>query len=306
MTKGEAKTYLARYELDQMNDRLGGGIIHRNLPVKDAVAEYVAHAEQIKAKSAVALKTEKNKLSIFARRFGEIQANDLDPVEVSKWYASKKYQYNTARLHRQGVREVYRYLISKKYIKTNPADKIQLPKMVRKVPRAADPALVEKVLARIPEATRPPYLIMYYAGLRPSECMRLRFENIDLERRQIDLYPDQTKTAERGAIPISDKLFPALEQVMKGKKRGQHLFPSPKGGQQRDPKNALKRACAALKLGELSITPYQLRHTFATQLLEKTGDIRAVQQLLRHTDIKMTTRYATAIESKLRDAVNKL
>ena len=140
------------------------------------------------------------------------------------------------------------------------------------------------------------------------ESLATALGNVNLITNTLDLYPDQTKTASRGFIPIHKLLVPIFKELIGKKKKSDWLF-SGKNGHQVEYKKALQRACAraSKKHGKkIYITAYQLRHTFATRVLDKTNDLRTVQQLLRHTNISMTTRYATSLETKLRDAVNRL
>lgn len=130
----------------------------------------------------------------------------------------------------------------------------------------------------------------------------------DKKARNGDLVVVQTKTAERGLIPIHKELVPVFQKLLSRKKGDDFLFPAnSESGHRIDCKKSLNDATKKLfekhKI-KAHVTPYQFRHTFATRLLNKTGDIRVVQQLMRHKSIQMTTRYATALDSRLRDAID--
>ena len=71
-------------------------------------------------------------------------------------------------------------------------------------------------------------------------------------------------------------------------------------------KMGLRRAISAAKLNGKGISPYAFRHTFATQVLAKTSNLRAVQTLLGHSRSTMTERYAHVLNEQLREAIDTL
>lgn len=200
---------------------------------------------------------------------------------------------------------LYKLAIERGYVQSNPCAKLKIPQIVAIPPRFVSAKDIQKLFDSMSYGHSLPYRIMYYTGMRPSEVFRLKVKNIDLRAKTIDIYPDQTKTANRGIIPIHKKLMPIFKGILKHNSDCEsYLFPShSKEGRIVSWKKGLKLACE--KAG-VNITSYQFRHSFATHVLEKTGDLRAVQQLLRHKNIAMTTRYATALDKTLRDAVNKI
>lgn len=223
--------------------------------------------------------------------------------KIQAWFAEKNYSPNTIRLYVCAFNAVYKFAIARNYLKLSPVKLIK-PKILRGPPKWVDPKIIDKVLKLMDEDTRAPFEIMKYSGLRPSECLRLKVKNVTNNLRILDLYPEQTKTAERGLIPIHPKLKPLFKKLIKGKEAEDYLFPSRAGGHKRWLRATLKRKCVEANVSRF--TPYQLRHTFATLILYHRGDAREVQQLLRHSNITMTQRYATTVDKRLEEAVKSL
>ncbi len=130
-------------------------------------------------------------------------------------------------------------------------------------------------------------MLMYYAGLRLDEARNIKWGDIDFERDIIHL-----KTA-KGSKQRTIFLHPKIKQMLQiyGLKDG-FIFVSVNGGKyskrtiQQIVKKAAKRAGIKKKT-----TPHTLRHSFATHLLEGGADIRHIQKLLGHADLKTTQIY---------------
>lgn len=295
-----AKAALARYHTEEsylrLDISLGGSTIN------ELIKEYLLLQKEAPTKKKQTVEKEASLLKIFSREFGAWKISKFDNELVDKWFALKKYKPKTIRHYSLVLNQIYKLAIKRGYLKRSPVA-LHCPKIVQNPPKHVDDETINLVFEELGDK-RVIFEIMLYAGLRPSECLRLRAENIDLKKMVIDLYPSQTKTATRGLIPIHERLVPYLKKLPK---KG-YLFPWGEG-HQKEVKKALSSACARASKKhkrKLHFTPYQLRHTFATRLLEKTGDIRVVQQLMRHTSIIMTTRYATALDHKLREAIGSI
>lgn len=300
----QAKVVLRRYESDSTFLRLG---LHGEgeMLFSELLDEYYEYQENTPNKSAYTLKQEKYRLDFFISESPDFKIAQIDCDSINRWFKSKNYKPNTVRLTVLAIRAVYKFAIKRNYISQDLTKGLQVPKMVKNPPKHLTEKQVTTLLNAMSESSRRPYEIMYYTGLRPKECLSLKVKNINFDSATIDLYPDQTKTAERGILPIHPKLKNILSDLTKDKKEEDYLFPHPKkkGEHQESLKNAIRRASHATGI---PASPYQFRHTFATQVLDKTRDLRTVQQLMRHKSISMTTRYATSLDERLKEAVEML
>ena len=131
-------------------------------------------------------------------------------------------------------------------------------------------------------------MFLYYAGLRLDEARNLKWQDIDFDRETIHL--KNAKGDKDRVIFFHKKLIDAL-RVYGTKKEGQ-IFVSKKEGKynQRTIQQIIKSASKKAGIKK-KVTPHTLRHCFATHLLEAGADIRYIQQLLGHKDLKTTQIY---------------
>jgi len=154
--------------------------------------------------------------------------------------------------------------------------------------------------------------IMGRAGLRPDEVLRIRPIDIDFTRNKIKIWnvKSSTNQAKAREVPISKRLRPILIDMINtlNKKAGQRLFLS------RFNYRAFYRAADNLGLNdgleindrENRVSPYTLRHTYATLMLEAGNSPKTVQKLLGHDSLESTMHYVHALDDSLNEAQNKL
>lgn len=144
--------------------------------------------------------------------------------------------------------------------------------------------------------------LIYSCGLRISECINLKISDIDSSRMLIKII--QGKGKKDRYVQLSTKLLLLLREYYKEYKPKTHLFQ----GQFKDEysaksiQNVLKRALIKCNITK-QITVHSLRHSFATHLIEQGTDIRIVQEILGHKDIR-TTQIYTHISSARISKVN--
>ena len=200
-------------------------------------------------------------------------------------------------LRLSALRAFLDYLVEQKHLDANPARGIRPPKADKRLPKSLDVDEVAKLLtieSDDPLAIRDRAMmeLMYGAGLRVSELVRL-----DLS----DLGNDELKVLGKGdkerQLPFSGQAKLWLSQWLKI--RGQlasfdcqAVFVS-KRGQRISIRSVQSRMglWAQRQTLDAKVNPHQLRHSFATHLLESSGDLRAVQELLGHANLNTTQIY---------------
>ena len=144
--------------------------------------------------------------------------------------------------------------------------------------------------------------LIYSCGLRISECINLKISDIDSSRMLIKIV--QGKGKKDRYVQLSTKLLLLLREYYKEYKPKEHVFQ----GQFKDEysaksiQNVLKRALIKCNITK-QITVHSLRHSFATHLIEQGTDIRIIQEILGHKDIR-TTQIYTHISSARISKVN--
>jgi integrase len=145
---------------------------------------------------------------------------------------------------------------------------------------------------------KPIVQIAIHSGMRRGEIMNLRWKDIDFKERRIIL--EKTKNNERRAIPMNDTLYQVL-QSLPVHLHAEKVFPDINGNMVTV---TFKRACKRAGIEDFRF--HDLRHSFASYLTMGGENLRTVQTLLGHKDLRMTMRYSHLSPEHLRDAVTTL
>ena len=196
-------------------------------------------------------------------------------------------------------RSFFTYLLQQNLVKLNPVDGIRAPKSPRKLPNSLDPDQISQVLnATIvsddPMAMRDKAMLelTYSCGLRLAELASLNIFDIDLTDASLIVTGKGNKTRQ---LPIGRQAIVALKSWLQ--QRGQlkcydanALFINHRGMRMGVRGIQMRMANMAAAHGQ-HIHPHMLRHSFASHLLQSSGDLRAVQELLGHSNISTTQVY---------------
>lgn len=215
-----------------------------------------------------------------------------------------------------GVKSFFRYLSLEEVIKKDPTELLDAPKQKRALPHVLSIEDIDKILAAIdhstPEGTRNHAILetMYSCGLRVSEVISIKLTNLYLDVGFIKVIGKGNK--ER-LVPIGDN---AVKHIMLYRDHVRShlafirsdsediLFLNRRG-------SSLSRVMVFLILKELAqkagidqeVHPHTLRHSFATHLVERGADLRAVQEMLGHKSITTTEIYTHLDRGYLRQTL---
>ena len=142
-------------------------------------------------------------------------------------------------------------------------------------------------------------LALGYTGMRKSELLNLRVDDIDFGRRLI--FIKQGKNMKDRTIPMAERLVVHLHKFCDGKQRQDRVFEHLNAGSVYRIVTSVARAC-----GLENLHPHSLRHYFATRLIESGVDLVTAAQLLGHSDLNTTAQYRDVIPRHLFDAVSRL
>jgi integrase/recombinase XerD len=209
------------------------------------------------------------------------------------------------------IRGFFRYLIQNDFIREDPSQLIDSPRLPKKIPQYLEPDEVDRLLASVPtgslETRRDATMLelLYATGLRVSELVKLEMGQVDLEMGCVTVVGKGSK--ERVVplgIPASRAVMSYLETVRNGLlhgRRSEALFVTRRGGpmtRQAFWKIVKKYARSGGIRKEIS--PHTLRHSFATHLVQNDADLRAVQIMLGHSDISTTEIYTHVAQHRLK------
>jgi len=170
-------------------------------------------------------------------------------------------------------------------------DYLRKVKRSSKLPDVLSVEEVKKVIGVVDNIKHKTILsLIYSCGLRISECINLKISDIDSSRMLIKVV--QSKGKKDRYVQLSPKLLELLRIYYKSYKPKEHLFQGQFNHKYsaRSIQTILKRALNKCKIKK-RITVHSLRHSFATHLVEQGTDIRIIQEILGHKDIRTTQIY---------------
>jgi integrase len=156
------------------------------------------------------------------------------------------------------------------------------------------------------EPLRTILLVGIYTGLRlAGEALRLRWQDVDLQRGTLTVQASYAKNGETRSIPLSRALRDALGQLKQwAPSESEFVFLSQRGTPFRSIRTAFTTACRHANLP--AVSPHVLRHTFASRLAMAGVDIRTIQELGGWKEIKMIERYAHLSQQHKVEAIEKI
>jgi len=218
--------------------------------------------------------------------------------------------------HLVSIRGFYRFLLSEKIIKNDPSRLVDLPKLSLKLP---DVLSVDEVshLLKTPDTNKPlgardaaMLELLYAAGLRVSELVYVKLQDINLEAGFVRV---MGKGSKERVVPIGRHAKRKIEYYLENHRQpamknrlSPYLFIARAGKPiTRQGFWKLLRRYADQAQIYKKITPHSLRHSFATHLLEGGADLRAVQVMLGHVDISTTQIYTHVTRKHLKELHQK-
>lgn len=256
------------------------------------------------------------------------EARSADITSYLKALAEQGMAASSRARHLSAVRQFYKFLLAEGRIAEDPTHGIQGPKVGQPLPKTLSVAEVDRLITRARDriaetsgrerfaALRLYCLIelLYATGMRVTELVSLPRSVLQGDSRVLTI---KGKGGRERMVPLNAAARAALDRYLEV---GQHedddglapmlktrwLFPS------RSAEGHLTRQRLAQELKELAleagidprrVSPHVLRHAFASHLLDRGADLRAVQQLLGHADISTTQIYTHVLEERLRRLV---
>lgn len=217
---------------------------------------------------------------------------------VSTWHRRGQASRSLAR-RLSAIRSFYKYGISHGLYEYNPAQDIAAPKKDKPLPRVLAVDQTDQLLAGTPRSAlehcdQAMFELVYSSGLRLAELIGLDVDTVEQSDGQLRVLGKGGKERE---LPVGRQALAALQgwlaiRYTMAKPDERALFVNQRGARigSRTVQHRLKKLAQERGL-PLHVHPHMLRHSFATHLLESSGDLRAVQELLGHADISTTQIY---------------
>ena len=273
--------------------------------VDQSINAYLDYLRTIKHYSPATLASYKRDLQGFTEYLSKQGVADITQTSIHdiRAYISSCHRKGLAESSMQrllsSLRGFYKYLIKNDQLDTNPASDVRAPKGVKKLPKVLDVDQVDRLLSGTqtsPLGMRDHAMmeLMYSSGLRLSELVNLNLIDIDLRAGQVKILGKGNKTR---YLPIGQQAREALSSwielrasvAIEGETA---VFVNHRGSRlsQRAVQKRMREQAQKTALG-VHVHPHMLRHSFASHLLESSGDLRSVQELLGHANISTTQVY---------------
>ena len=209
------------------------------------------------------------------------------------------------------IKIFFRWLQARKRIPSDPAEVLPLPRTERYLPETLNELqidhLLEGVAVNAPRGLRDRAILelLYASGLRVSELVNARLENLDFDARIIRVTGKGNKTR---LVPVGKKACDAIRAYLEkerpemvGKRTGSEIFLSSRGTKLTTVRVwQIVKACAKNAGLDINVYPHLLRHSFATHLLSNGADLRIIQEMLGHADISTTQIYTHVDQQRLK------
>ncbi len=241
----------------------------------------------------------------------------IEGIRIRKW--SKNTQWTNY----EKLNVFFKWSIKQTYLQVNPLEGIPRPKIPATVPKALSEDEILELL-RVASKKSSKYQFtnirnraliatFIFTGIRRSELINLKVEDVDLINSF--LFVRNGKGGKNREIPIEQSILkPILEEYSNYrqnlKRVGKYFFTGTWAGIKEN--NALTKGGLSKIFSKLSkslnkrIYPHQLRHSFATLVIDKNGDLFTLKELLGHSNIKTTAIYLSATKRKKIEVISKL
>jgi integrase/recombinase XerD len=245
--------------------------------------------------SETTIKTYLRVVEDFARYFGK-RPDRLNEHDIRKYQVhllqERKLTVKTVRLHTAALRFFYVKTLRRRYLHED----LPYPKSPKRLPSVLSQDEVGRMIESANNLLDYTMLMTLYAtGMRRAELCRLKVEDIDSNRMIVHIR--QGKRNRDRDVPLTPKLLETLREYWRWMKPKTYLFPGMVKNWRADkpltPKcvwlaiqNAAKRAGIKRR-----VSPHTMRHSFATHLLENGTDLRTIQMLLGHSDLRAQSIY---------------
>lgn len=273
------------------------------LPLVARFIEQLRYERRNSAQTAKAYQRDLSKLVEFCENAGIVHWQNLKTHDIQNHIIERhRCGLSSRSLQRElsAIRSFFGFLVKQRQLDANPAAHIKAPKPAKKLPKTLDPDQISGILDSAPESMLEQRdlaicELFYSSGLRLSELVHLNLEDLDLKQGMVLI--QYGKGGKSRLLPVGSYAIQAIEAWLKIRPALLRQETSALFLSQRGTRLAARSIEARLRAWSQKhnlrdpLHPHQLRHSFATHLLESSGDLRAVQELLGHANISTTQIY---------------
>jgi integrase/recombinase XerC len=274
--------------------------------VKGEIAAFIRHLDRERNASEHTRRAYRKDLEQFHAHARAQLGRDVAPLDVDHLLIRSFL----ARLHERGLKKTssarklaalrtfFRYLCREGVLEKNPARALLAPRTERRIPAHLEESEVAALLdvpgaGLAPSRAKAILELFYGTGIRCGELVGLDMDDVDMDARMVRVLG---KGRKERIVPFGRPAADALRRYVVHREdthpRTPALFVNKRGGRLTDRFVRYMLAERVLQVaGARRISPHALRHSFATHLLERGADLRAIQELLGHASLSTTQRY---------------
>lgn len=263
---------------------------------------YLRDVKRASANTVAAYRRDLLKLEKYMAEQGRASVDAVTTTSLNGYVLFlEKQGMSTATVSRSvaSIRAFFMYLLRKGRITQDPSDQIKPPHVEKKVPEVLTVAEVELLLEQ-PSGTSPKELrdkamleLLYATGIRVSELISLKIQDVDIHMSYICCHDGDRERIIPFERAAKEALVCYMEQGRSSlNKDSDYLFVNYQGAAMtRQGFWKIMKHYAAMAGIEKDITPHMIRHSFASHLVDNGADLKAVQEMLGHSDISTTQIY---------------
>ena len=275
----------------------------KSIFILNDIKEYLIFVSQVKNLSQNTTKSyerDLRKLSVFISDLNISDYSQISPDICSAWIGNLYSQDNNPRSiqrHLSSAKGFFRFLMKNDLIKSSPFELVIAPKSPSNLPEVLSPEDVEQLLNFKPSSLieiRDMAIVevMYSSGLRVSETVNINIADFEEDMTFLRVLGKGSKTR---LVPMGRFAVTAINNWLTEREKivanTDALFLNSKGTRLTVRSVQLRLKKMAVKQGLPPIHPHMLRHSFATHMLESSGDLRIIQELLGHSSLSTTQIY---------------
>jgi integrase/recombinase XerC len=264
---------------------------------------HLAHERRLSEQTLIAYRRDLERLNAWLSEAGSLAIEKLDEQAVRQylaWRHRRGASGKTLQRELSSLRSLYRWLLREGLAGSNPAVGVRAPKSPRRLPATLDADQLCSLLDHPADddllTIRDQAMIelFYSSGLRLAELVSVNVGDIDMAEGELGVLGKGSKTRR---VPVGIKAREAVQRWMRVRANlaaaGEPALFVSSRGTRINPRTVEVRIArwARVQGATRDLHPHLLRHSFATHLLESSGDLRAVQELLGHADIGTTQIY---------------
>ncbi len=272
-------------------------------PILNDINEYLVFVTQVKNLSENTTKSYKRdlkKLYLFLEKLNVTNYSDIKEEICSAWIGDLYSQNNkpkSIQRHLSSAKGFFRFLKKNNLISSSPFELVTAPKSSNTLPDVLSPEDVEQLLNFKPSNTieiRDMAIVelMYSSGLRVSETVNINISDFEENMSFLRVLGKGSKTR---LVPMGRFAINAINNWISEREKISNntdaLFLNSKGSRLSVRSIQLRLKKMAIKQGLPPVHPHMLRHSFATHMLESSGDLRTIQELLGHSSLSTTQIY---------------